>query len=63
LRYTFESSSSSSSSQPLLTVTISRPPLSLDEPMLFSWLRYVPEREVVGRKRKKKAASAWHIHC
>jgi hypothetical protein len=55
LRYSFQRGSSSSG-HPLLTVTISRPPLSLDEPVLFSWLRHAPDKETVGRKRKKKAA-------
>ena len=56
LRYSFESRGSDNAL--VLSVTISRPPLSLDEPMLFSWLRHAPEKEAIGRKRKKKTAGA-----
>ncbi len=39
LRFTFENGGGSS---PVMIATITRPPLSQDEPMLFSWFRHAP---------------------
>jgi hypothetical protein len=38
LRFTFETGGGS----PVMIATITRPPLSQDEPMLFSWFRHAP---------------------
>ena len=57
LRFTFENGGSSS--HPVTVATITRPPLSQDEPMLFSWFRHAPADKADSRgKRKRKAAAA-----
>ncbi len=42
-----------------MVATITRPPLSQDEPMLFSWFRHAPADKADAKgKRKRKAAAA-----
>ena len=55
LSYSFQTISSSSS---VFIVTVSRPPLSQDHAILFSWMRHAPHAKGAARKLKKKAAAA-----